>query len=78
MKLGAGARKFQGSTLSSLTDGFFKVYQNRGKSEVRDTPRSDGGKVWLGPYGEEPPSGVPACMVRPTRHVLRCFSWLNH
>jgi len=34
MKLGAGARKYQGSTVSTLTSSWFKVYQNRGKNEV--------------------------------------------
>lgn len=33
MKLGAGAKKFQGSTVSSLTAGYFKVYQNKGQRE---------------------------------------------
>lgn len=37
MKLGAGAKKFQGSTVSSLTAGYFKVYQNKGQREVRAT-----------------------------------------
>eukprot|EP00168_Porphyra_purpurea_P019148 TRINITY_DN749_c0_g1_i3.p2 TRINITY_DN749_c0_g1~~TRINITY_DN749_c0_g1_i3.p2 ORF type:complete len:181 (-),score=60.56 TRINITY_DN749_c0_g1_i3:205-747(-) len=33
MKLGAGARMYQGSTVLTLTSGWFKVYQNRGKDE---------------------------------------------
>ncbi|GAB0489651.1 hypothetical protein MMPV_000876 [Pyropia vietnamensis] len=33
MKLGAGARKFKNGVLSSLTAGYFKVYQNQGKRE---------------------------------------------
>lgn len=43
MKLGAGAHKFKDGVLSSLTAGYFKVYQNRGKREVRLSLSNDRG-----------------------------------
>lgn len=43
LKLGAGARKFQGGNVTPLTSDFFKVYQNKGNREVRDAASTDRG-----------------------------------
>lgn len=60
LKLGAGARKFQGGVVTPLTADFFKVYQNRGNREVRDAAGTDRGCfAWGGSTRRVTPRAVP-------------------